>query len=209
MRTGPTRLGRGVRPRSPSSPASNLTGMRRVPAFVALLALVLLAACADAPPTGPTPEAGEPATWDGREPIAYSVLVAEVLDDIGSPPSVVYVVDAVCEEAGQVEPSELVCGAPLPAAGKRELSSQLERYAAVEFVDEPGAALGEDGTVLDGGLLFWFGPLEERKGGEIRVGATYGSALTDEAGLGVNLKLENQAGSWIVTGAAGLGGCPA
>jgi hypothetical protein len=183
--------------------------MRRALSLTALLGVVLLAACADAPLPGPVPRVGEPTTWDGREPIAYSVLVAEVLDDIGSPPPVVYVVDAVCEEAGQVEPDELVCGAPIPADGKRELSSQLERYAAVEFVDEPEAALGEDGTVLDGGLLFWFGPLEERKRGEIRVGANYGSALTDEAGLGVNLKLENQAGSWIVTGAAGLGGCPA
>jgi hypothetical protein len=182
--------------------------MRRV-LVLAALPMALLSACADAPPAIEASAAREPAIWGDLEPVVYSVVVAEVLDDTASPPPVVYVVDAICEEAGQVEPGELVCGAPIPPAGKKALRSQLERYAAVEFVDEPSAALGDDGTVLDGGLLFWFGPLEERKRGELRVGASYGTGVTDEAGLGVNLKLENQAGSWIVTGAAGLGGCPA
>ncbi|MGZ5352649.1 MAG: hypothetical protein ACXWDS_06530 [Actinomycetota bacterium] len=182
--------------------------MRRTLTLSLLLA-VLLAACGEEPVSGQAPGAGRPATWGEREPIVYSVVVAEVLDDIGSPPPVVYVVDAVCEEAGQVEPSELVCGPPIPRDGKTALTQLLERYAAVEYVDDAEAAVDEGGVVLDGGLLFWFGPLEDRKGDEVRVGATYASELTDDDALGVNLKLENQAGSWVVTGAAGLGGCPA
>jgi len=152
--------------------------------------------------------AGGTTEWGEREPVVYAIVVAEVLDDLGTPPSVVYVVDGVCAQAGQKEPSELQCADPIPAEGRTALSDQLQRYTAVEFVADPQDALEGD-AVRGEGLLFWLGPLKDRKGGEVRVGATYASALSDEAALGVNLALEDDEGSWVVTGAAGLGGCPA
>jgi len=179
------------------------SGMRRA---AIVLALSLTSACASS--------SGEPAGGDGaaewgvREPVVYAIVVAEVLDDLGTPPPVVFVVDRVCAEAGQLEPSQLECGATIPTDGRDVLAAQLERYAVVEFVGEPEEALEGD-AVRDEGLLFWFGPLKDRKDGEVRVGATYASALSDDAALGVNLALEEDAGSWVVTGAAGLGGCPA
>jgi hypothetical protein len=172
------------------------------------MAPLALAACAEGPTPALTDAGATPVAWGEREPIVYSVVVAEVLDDLGDAPPLVFVVDGVCADAGQVEPSELVCGDPFPADGKEALTEQLERYAAVEFVEAPEAALGEDGTVRERGILFWFGPLKDRKSGEVRVGANYARSLSGE-GLGVNLALEDQAGSWVVTGAAGLGGCPA
>jgi hypothetical protein len=182
---------------------------RRLLAAALLSATVLaLGACADPRATASSPPS-EPIAWDDRAPVVYSVLVAEVLDDLGTPPPVVIVVDGVCEEAGQVEPSELACSGSIPRDAKAALQGQLERYVAVEFVPSAEAALADDGSVRDGGLLFWLGPLEDRKGGEVRVGATYGDRLTDEDALGVNLAVESRSGSWIVTGAAGLGGCPA
>ena len=171
-----------------------------------LLVLSLLSGCASA--SGDIAGSGDVAAWGDREPIVYAIVVAEVLDDLGSPPPIVFVVDRVCAEAGQLEPSELECGPTIPTDGRAALAEQLERYAAVEFVAEPEDAIEGD-AVREGGLLLWFGPLKDRKNGEVRVGATYASALSDEAALGVNLALENDAGSWIVTGAAGLGGCPA
>jgi hypothetical protein len=170
------------------------------------LVLSLMSACASA--SGDVVAPTSSAAWGDREPVLYAIVVAEVLDDVGSSPPVVFVVDRICAEAGQLEPSELACGPSIPAEGRTALAGQLERYTAVEFVAAPGEAIEGDG-VRDGGLLFWFGPPKERKDGEIRVGATYASALSDEAALGVNLALENDAGSWVVTGAAGLGGCPA
>jgi hypothetical protein len=179
--------------------------------LVALMAAsaTLLAACAEAPAADPVEAAGEPVSWGEREPVVYAVVVAEVLDDLGAPPPVVYVVEGLCREAGQVEPSELTCTGSIPEAGKRALASQLERYARVEFVASAEAALDGGTAVRDGGLLFWFGPLKERKGGEVRVGANYALELPSPDALGVNLALEERAGSWTVTGAAGLGGCPA
>jgi hypothetical protein len=171
-----------------------------------VLLLSLISACASA--SGDVAASGGAAVWGDREPVLYAIVVAEVLDDLGSPPPVVFVVDRICAEAGQLEPSELECGPTIPTDGRAELAAQLERYAAVEFVASPEDATQGDG-VRDGGLLFWFGPPKERKDGEVRVGATYASALSDEAALGVNLALENEDGSWVVTGAAGLGGCPA
>jgi len=171
-----------------------------------VVALSLMSACASS--SGEPAGGNDAAEWGEREPVVYAVVVAEVMDDLGTPPSVVYVVDRICKEAGQVEPSELVCDASIPKGGRAELVAQLERYAPVEFVSAPEDALDGD-AVRDGGLLFWFGPLKERKDGEVRVGATYAPELSDDAALGVNLALENDAGSWIVTGAAGLGGCPA
>jgi hypothetical protein len=180
--------------------------MKRLLPILTVLGLALSACAAepDPPSSRPSIVATE---WSGREPIVYSVVVAEVLDDLGSAPPVVYVLDGVCREAGQVAPSELSCAAPFPAEGRGQLAQQLERYTVVEFVDTAEAALGEDGEVRDGGLLFWFGPLKERRSAEVRVGANYAHAVLGEA-LGVNLALEEQAGSWVVTGAAGLGGCP-
>ena len=171
-----------------------------------LLVLLLMPACASV--SGPVALSGGTAEWGDREPVVYAIVVAEVLDDVGSPPPVVFVVDRICEEAGQFEPSELECGPAIPTDGRAALTAQLERYAAVEFVARPEDAIEGD-AVREGGLLFWFGPPQERKDGEVRVGATYASALSDEAALGVNLALENDAGSWAVIGAAGLGGCPA
>jgi hypothetical protein len=180
--------------------------MRRLPAPVLLL--LVLAACAEDPIGTGSGVTDPPAPWGDREPIVYSVVVAEVLDDIGSPPPVVYVVDGVCAEAGQVEPAELTCVASIPQAGKDALVANLERYVPVEFVSAPEEAVDDAGQVLDDGLLFWFGPLKDRKSGEVRVGANYSREPSGDA-LGVNLALEDQAGSWVVTGAAGLGGCPA
>jgi len=171
-----------------------------------LLVLSLMSSCASA--SGDAGGSGGPAKWGDREPLVYAIVVAEVLDDLGSPPPVVFVVDGVCPEAGQLEPSKLRCGASIPTEGRAALTEQLGRYAAVEFVAEPEDALEGD-VIRDDGLLFWFGPVKDRKSGEVRVGATYASSLSDEAALGVNLALENDAGSWVVTGAAGLGGCPA
>ena len=171
-----------------------------------LLVLSLMPACASA--SGEVAGSGGAAEWGDREPVVYAIVVAEVLDDLGSPPPVVFVVDRICAEAGQLEPSELECGPTIPTDGRAALTAQLERYAAVEFVAAPEDSIEGD-AVRDGGLLFWFGPPKERKDGEVRVGATYASSLSDEAALGVNLALENDAGSWVVTGAAGLGGCPA
>jgi hypothetical protein len=179
--------------------------MRRVvPTLIA--SAVSLAACGgDVAPNRET----APASWTEREPVIYSVVVAEVLDDVGTSPPVVYVVDSTCAEAGQVDPSELVCSAPFPADGRDALVEQLQRYARVEFVDAPDAAVDGSGTVRDDGLLFWFGPLKDRNNGEVRVGANYTAELSDDRSGGVNLALENQGMSWVVTGAAGLGGCPA
>lgn len=171
-----------------------------------LLVLSLMAACSSS--SGDTAAPAEIPEWGERDPVVYAIVVAEVLDDLGTPPSTVYLVDSVCAEAGQKEPSELECTAPIPPEGKTALTEQLLRYTAVEFVTAPEEALDGD-AVRDDGLLFWFGPLKDRKSGEVRVGATYASELTDDAALGVNLALENDAGSWVVTGAAGLGGCPA
>jgi hypothetical protein len=181
--------------------------MKRVLLGAALSALALAACGADPVPLA-TSANPDPARWDERQPVVYAVVVAEVLDDVGAPPPVVYVIDGVCEEAGQVEPSRLACAGSIPGEGRRELERQLERYADVEFVEAPEDAVSADGTIEGDGLLFWFGPLQERRNGEIRVGANYASRLSDEGALGVNLALENSAGSWIVTGAAGLGGCP-
>ena len=175
---------------------------------LAILGLALSGCAADPAAPASTRPSAAAVEWSGREPVVYSVVVAEVLDDLGSAPSVVYVVDGVCDQAGQVAPNELSCGAPFPADGKGQLTQQLERYTGVEFVDTAEAAIGDDGQVRDGGLLFWFGPLKDRRNGEVRVGANYAHAISGEA-LGVNLALEDQAGSWVVTGAAGLGGCPA
>jgi hypothetical protein len=182
-----------------------LNGMRRI-VFLALPLALVLGACAS---DGGSPGGGDTSqSWDDRQPVIYSVVVAEVLDDLGTAPPVVYVVDSVCGEAGQVTPSKLECSSPIPQSGRDALSSQLERYATVKYVPTPQAAV-EGGTVKDGGVLFWFGPLQERKNGEVRVGANYTSELSDERSGAVNLALDNQDGSWIVTGAAGLGGCPA
>jgi hypothetical protein len=182
--------------------------MRWLRLIVAAPAVLGLAACGQGiDPTSPS-SAPSAAPWGDREPVVYSVVVAEVLDDLGSPPPVVFVVDGVCAKAGQVEPSELACEGPMPADGKAALVDLLGRYARVEFVADAEAALGEDGAVREDGLLFWFGPLKDRKGGEVRVGANYARELTGQS-LGVNLAMEDQAGSWVVTGAAGLGGCPA
>jgi hypothetical protein len=163
-------------------------------------------ACASA--SGEPSPAGGSAGWGEREPVIYAVLVAEILDDLGSAPPVVFVLDRICANAGQLEPSELACGPAIPSAGRSALAAQLERYARVEFVHGAEGAL-DGGAIREGGLLIWLGPLKEREGGEVRVGATYASAPSDEAALGVNLALEDDDGSWIVTGAAGLGGCPA
>ena len=181
-----------------------LDRMRRVALTAFSLALALGACGSDGGSAGD----GGSSSWDERQPVIYSVVVAEVLDDLGTAPPVVYVVDSVCGEAGQVTPSELECSSSMPQAARDELSSQLDRYATVRYVATPEVAV-ESGAVKDGGLLFWFGPLEERRNGEVRVGANYTSELSDERSGAVNLALENQDGSWIVTGAAGLGGCPA
>ena len=181
-----------------------LDRMRRFAVPALAFAFVLTSCGSDGGSAG---DGGSP-PWDERQPVIYSVVVAEVLDDLGTAPPVVYVVDSVCGEAGQVTPSKLECSSSIPRSGQQELSSQLERYATVRYVATPEAAV-ENGAVKDGGLLFWFGPLEERKNGEVRVGANYTSELSDARSGAVNLALQNQDGSWIVTGAAGLGGCPA
>jgi hypothetical protein len=180
----------------------------RTAAVLLALAASLLTACAEEPTTDASTPSGEPVVWGEREPVVYAVVVAEVLDDLGAPPPVVFVVDGVCRQAGQVEPDQLSCAGAIPEAGKRALTSQLERYVDVRFVPTAEAA-ADGGAVRDGGLLFWLGPLKDRKGGEVRVGANYASELASEDPLGVNLALEERAGSWTVTGAAGLGGCPA
>jgi len=185
--------------------------MRRSLGASAFLGLgLVLAACGGGSGAGADDRpSSAPAVWTEREPVIYSVVVAEVLDDVGAPPPVVYVVDSTCADAGQVKPSELSCAAAFPAEGRDALVQQLERYARVEFVATPEDAVDDGGAVRDDGLLFWFGPLKERPNGEIRVGANYTTELTDERSGGVNLALENQGMSWVVTGAAGLGGCPA
>jgi hypothetical protein len=186
-----------------------LGDMRRTfaPALAALA--LALAACGGGSEPNAAPPSNSPAQWTEREPVIYSVVVAEVLDDVGTSPPVVYVVDSTCAEAGQVEPSDLECGAAFPATGRDALVEQLQRYAQVEFVATPDEAVDGSGAVRGDGLLFWFGPLKDRKNGEVRVGANYTAELTDERSGGVNLALENQGMSWVVTGAAGLGGCPA
>ena len=155
-----------------------------------------------------TRRASAPTAWGDREPVVYAVLVAEVLDDRGTAPPVIYVMDGICDEAGQVEPSELECSASIPAIGKTALADQLRRYAEVRFISSPEAA-AEGSAIRDDGLLFWLGPLADRPNGEVRVGANYTTALADERAGAVNLALDRQGPSWIVTGAAGLGGCPA
>ncbi len=186
----------------------NLTGVRRLLLVTALLALAGSACAEAASPGGPAASGGTPAPWAERDPVVYSVVVAEVLDDLGAAPGVVFVVDGVCPQAGQVDPGELSCSGSIPSDGKAALQAQLERYARVEFVDTAEAALGDDGAVREDGVLFWLGPLKDRKNGEVRVGANYARRLSGES-LGVNLAMTDQGGSWIVTGAAGLGGCPA
>jgi hypothetical protein len=116
--------------------------------------------------------------------------------------------DRICDDAGQVAPSELGCSAPIPSSGKTALAQQLERYADVRFVSSPSAAV-QGSAVRDDGLLFWLGPIEDRPHGAVRVGANYTTQLSDERAGAVNLALDRQGPSWIVTGAAGLGGCPA
>jgi hypothetical protein len=183
-----------------------LARVKRLVPLAVSLAVVLPGCGGDAGSNG---DGAARAAWGDREPVIYSVVVAEVLDDVGTAPPVVYVVGSLCADAGQVSPSELACSGSIPAMGRTDLQRQLERYAPVRFVDRPEAAVGEDGTVRDGGLLFWFGPLAERNDGEVRVGANYTSELDDRRSGAVNLALDHQDGSWVVTGAAGLGGCPA
>jgi hypothetical protein len=174
-------------------------------ALAAVTAALAISACA----TDGAGTARGSLAWGDREPVVYAVVVAEVLDDSGLAPPVVYVVDRICKDAGQVEPEELTCGSAIPDGGRSELAQQLERYTQVDFVTDPAQVLDEQGRVGDGGLLFWLGPIRERTNGELRVGANYASALSAEAALGVNLAMRERGGSFIVTGAAGLGGCPA
>src|SRR3712207_3552226 len=94
-----------------------------------LLAVVItfaLAACGGGDAGGPSasddaPSSAPRMTWGEREPVIYSVVVAEVLDDTGTAPPTVYVVDSICAEGGQAKPSELACSAAIPTLARQQL----------------------------------------------------------------------------------------
>jgi hypothetical protein len=183
-----------------------MTGRPRplVAAAVAVLTLVAVGCGGRDEPTKTSPAVA----WRDRDAVVRALLVAEILDDRGTAPPMIYVMERLCADAGQVVPSELACGTAIPASGRTALADQLERYAEVRFVSSPDAA-ADGSSIRDGGLLFWLGPLEDRRDGSVRVGANYTDELKDDRAGAVNLALERDRSSWIVTGAAGLGGCPA
>jgi hypothetical protein len=121
---------------------------------------------------------------------------------------VVFVVDRLCADAGQTSPSKLSCETSIPQTGRTGLSDALDDFAPVEFVTDPATIAAGDGSVERDGILVWLGPTKD-EGNDVRVGANYATRLSGERAAGVNLRMAWKHEQWIVTGSAGLGGCPA
>jgi hypothetical protein len=169
--------------------------------------LVLAAACAT---KGPAPTArSSAATWNDRDVGAYATTIGVVVDEIGTgPPPVLFVMDRLCADAGQVAATKLSCDGAIPAAGKSALSDAMANVAPMEFVRDPSSVVGSDGSVTRDGLLVWLGPTKDEKS-SVRVGANYRSRGEVKQEGAINLRMEWRHGQWVVTGSAGLGGCPA
>jgi hypothetical protein len=181
---------------------------KRIVLLLILGFVVVTAACAGKTGTasGPAPSTE---AWDDHDAGVYATTIGVVVDEVGTgPPPVVFVVDRVCSEAGQVAATKLSCGTSIPAAGRTALSDAMTSVAPVEFVADPSSVLGSDGSVERDGLLVWLGPTKDEKTG-VRVGANYQTRAGVQQEGAINLRMRWQHAQWVVTGSAGLGGCPA
>ena len=181
---------------------------KRIFLLLILWFAVVTAACAGKSGTGsgPAPSAG---AWDDQDAGVYATTIGVVVDEIGTgPPPVVFVVDRVCSDAGQVVAAKLTCATSIPAAGRSALSDAMTSLAPVEFVADPSSVVGSDGSVERDGILVWLGPAKDEKTG-VRVGANYEARGSVKQEGAINLRMRWQHAQWVVTGSAGLGGCPA
>jgi hypothetical protein len=179
--------------------------MRRATLVPLLLGLALAAAGCSGKAGAETGDTG----WQAPDAGVYATTIGVVVDEVGTgPPPVVFVVDRLCADAGQLTPSKLACETPIPASGKTALADAMADLAPVEFVAEPSSVVAEGGTVERGGLLIWLGPTKDERSG-VRVGVNYATVVEGDRGAGVNLRMTRKHDQWVVTGSAGLGGCPA
>jgi hypothetical protein len=170
---------------------------------LAMLVALGAAAC------GRGPTKADTAAWDDSDSGVYATTIEVVVDELGTGPlAVVFVLDELCADAGQTTASELTCDAAIPEAGKAALAKELADLAPVEFVADAASVASGKGAVERGGVLVWLGPTKDENGG-VRVGANYATRAVGSGGAGINLRMKWQHDQWIVTGSAGLGGCPA
>jgi hypothetical protein len=170
--------------------------------------VVVTAACARSTGSASAPAPSTDA-WNEHDAGVYATTIGVVVDEVGTgPPPVVFVVDRVCADAGQVAATKLSCGTTIPAAGRSALSDAMTSVAPVEFVGDASSVLDGDGSVERGGLLVWLGPTKDEKTG-VRVGANYQTRAGVKQEGAINLRMRWRHAQWVVTGSAGLGGCPA
>ncbi|MGZ4151699.1 MAG: LptM family lipoprotein [Actinomycetota bacterium] len=169
--------------------------------------VVVTAACGTkGPASSPKPSTE---AWGDQDAGVYATTIGVVVDEIGTgPPPVVFVVDRLCTDAGQVIATKLSCNAAIPTAGKSALSDAMLNVAPVEFVRDPSSVVGSDGSVARDGLLVWLGPTKDEKS-DVRVGANYQTRASVKEEGAINLRMAWRHAQWVVTGSAGLGGCPA
>jgi hypothetical protein len=184
--------------------------MRQIVGIVLVVVSALGAvACGSSGAPGSSRSPAVSVAWSDRDAGVYTTTIGVVVDEVGTgPPPIVYVVDRLCAQAGQVRATKLSCDASIPATGRSALSGAMASVAPVEFVADPSSVVGSDGSVARGGLLVWLGPTKDEKS-DVRVGANYQTRAAVKEEGAINLRMEWRHAQWVVTGSAGLGGCPA
>ncbi len=175
--------------------------MRRIAMFASIA--LLLAACADA--ATPSPADGgstsPTASLDQRRIGVYGALIPELVGSEGMQWRRIYVVTNLCRNpADPVVDGDGACNDVLSEAEQQALRERLD-VENLHFIDDP-EPLYDDGWFQGppNEVVVTLGPIVER-GGEVRVGASYGCGGL--CGAGNTWVLEEHDGTWSVVGSRG------
>ena len=177
--------------------------MRRIAMFASIA--LLLAACADAttPSSADGSSASPATTLDQRRVDVYGALIPELVGGEGMQWRRIYVVTNLCgNPADPVEDGTGDCDDVLSEAEQQALRERLD-VENLRFIDDP-EPLYDDGWFQGppNEVVVTLGPIVER-GGDVRVGASYGCGGL--CGAGNTWVLEERDGEWSVVGSRGPG----
>jgi len=177
--------------------------MRRTLVFVISTVTLALAACSDpAPPTDGGSSLPQPSTKVDEERLGvYSALITELSGAETGDWDRVYVVTSLCDDAAAPSGPK-GCDDSLSAAEQAALRERLG-IDGLRFIEDPTPIYEREGWLAGppSEIVLRLGPIVER-GGELRVGASYGCGGL--CGSGTTYVLERRGPEWKVVGQRGM-----